>query len=461
MTAGNGGRNLAALTVLLVLLVSCGDTSLLNPADTEMHSLEVKSISEGQTLQSNSPVEIRIDSPELDDPPTRLDVNLFDSSGELVADQSIEDPQIDRDLQIDLPPLSTGRYRIEFMLYGNGTVLVDRELSFFYTTDEYTIQGIESFPPVITPGSTVLLRAQLGLPADAAPYIRWKQGASTLAEGPLIEGLGSIYWTAPGEDGVYTISVEIFPVAPGSGERFDFTSSIFMKTELYTSSADGAPSTDLSPDESYFSLFHFNGNLEDSAPAPDGSSLPAGEEIGNLLPAVHENILGFRFTAGSGFSVPRMVLPFSYGTLQPFTLSMGISWTSPTPGASIVHIADDQGSFSLQVTTGDGLAPEATMTAGGKTFVLPSEMPEIQLRRRYLLSLSLVPDVEAGALDARWFLDDQPHGFLHLTTGDLTRAGAAGRTVVGGAKGFDGILDELGVYHTDGSGQPSANPAYF
>ena len=144
-----------------LVITSCGDVSILNPADTESHTLEVISVSQGGTLNLGEPLVFSVSSPFDEEVPTRLDIKLVGGDGSVVASQSMDDPETDSDITVEFPDLGTGHYRIEFTLYGEDSVLLEKDLTFFYTTGSYFIHGIESFPPVNPPGSNVLLKVLL------------------------------------------------------------------------------------------------------------------------------------------------------------------------------------------------------------------------------------------------------------------------------------------------------------
>ncbi len=444
-----------------LVMTSCGDVSILNPADTESHTLEVKSVSQGGTLNLGEPLVISVSSPSEEEVPTHLDIKLVGEDGSVVASQSVDDPEIDSDITIEFPGLETGRYKIEFTLYGEESVLLEKELTFFYTTGSYFIHGIESFPPVNPPGSNVLLKVLLEVPEGSDPYIRWKQAENLLDSGLLSEGIANIFWQSPKDDGVYSITVELFPVPPQAGTDFFFQSSNIMKTELYISSSEDQQSSDSTPRESYYSLFHLQGNLADSGSGFSENELLDATEIGHLEPAVHENILGYRFSANSGFSVPRFVLPVEYEALKPFTLSLGISVDALSEGARIISMQSEGGTFAMDLYFGEDLKLAAAVTIDSQSFVSPSGFPQLQIEKRYVLSLSIQPDSESRSFTAKWYLDGIASGSSAFDGVALTGLPNGGVTVIGGEGGFSGILDEISVYFRDSDGNPSVDPSLF
>ncbi len=452
---------LLALLFGALVITSCGDVSILNPADTESHTLEVKSVSQGGTLNLGEPLVFSVSSPFEEEVPTHLDIKLVGEDGSVVASQSMDDPEIDSDITVEFPDLGTGHYRIQFTLYGEDSVLLEKDLTFFYTTGSYFIHGIESFPPVNPPGSNVLLKVLLDVPEASDPYIRWKQAENLLDSGLLSEGIANIYWQSPKDDGVYSISVELFPVPPLTGTDFSFQSSNIMKTELYISSSEDQQSNDFTPRESYYSLFHLQGSLADSGSGFTENEILDATEIGHLEPAVHENILGYRFSASSGFSVPRFVLPVEYEALKPFTLSLGISVDNLDGGARIITMETEGGTLTMDLHIGEDLIPAAAVTVGSQSFVSSSGFPELQIEKRFVLSLSIQPESESQSFTAKWYLDGTAYGSTTFNGVALTGLPNGGVTVIGGDGGFSGILDEIGVYYRDSDGKTSVDPSLF
>ncbi|HUV07424.1 MAG TPA: hypothetical protein VMX75_06825 [Spirochaetia bacterium] len=449
---------LLILTCLLALAVSCGDTALLNPADSETHSVEVKSISEGGILAPDESLSFIISMPEDEENPSRLDINLYAADGSVYAQQSIENPKVGENLQVFFPNIQEGRYRIGFVLYGKNTVLTEKQLTFFYTVGEYVIRGIESFPPVIIPSSKVLLKAILNIPEGADPYIRWKQGQKILARGLLSEGLGHFYWSVPKEDGVYSLSVEIFPFAPLTGQDFSFVSTSSMATELYISSSQDVVEYDFTPKESYFSLFHLNGDLMDSGSGFSKSGVNDAQQIGSPEPAAHEDVLGFRILSGSGFRVPRLILPVEYGALKPFSVSFGLSFDTLTAGSRLLRSSSEEGSLEFEMSLNADLSPTGILKTATHDYLFPSGITPLEPNKRYILSLSMTPDSEKSSLDVRWFLDGLPYAAYQFTDVILTDIPAKGESTIGGDGGFSGILDEIGIYYRDAKGNPSVDP---
>ncbi len=457
------------LLILLSLIISCSGY-FFGPGDEELYSLEILSLSNGSTLQKGEPVFFSINTPENNEPPSHLDINLYSSDGEKIAGLSMDNDEIAADepnLKLENLNLETGLYEIEFILYGPDTVLVERRLLFFYIEGVYAIQGVEASLPVIFPGAKVLLIANVEAPENSDPYIRWKQNQVVLANGSLKDGLDRIYWSAPEEEGIYSLTVELFPVLPPSDTDYDFISSTLMDMELYVSSS-AKSDNDLAPQESYFSLLHLNGTLADTGmfiPNNEKGRIDA-EEQGILEPVAREGNLGYRIANSSGFLIPRFILPVEDGRLQPFSLSLGLILESLNENARLIRIVSEvsgENDFSLELYLDEEngeFAPAALMNLHSLEIQIPSGISHLDTGKRYLLTLSLVPAVDAQSFELVWHLDGIEYKRLPFDI-PLDGFSTDGTTRIGGEGGFNGILDELGVYYRNSEGEPSSDTNLF
>jgi len=452
-----------AWLLLLVLVVSCGTESFFS-ADEKLYSIEVTSITEGQTLAKDDWISFDVSAGEEEVAPSLLLINLYGADTEPIAELTVPKEEIEQEehrLDFDNLELATGYYEIEFILYGGESVLTEKRIPFFYAADRYGIWGVEASLPVIYPAAKVLLKANLALPEDADPYIRWIQDKAVLASGTLAEGLDQIYWLAPEEEGVYSLTVELFPVPPPEEMEFRLNSSIYMDTELYVSS-NVKSENDLMPRDSYYSLLHMNGTLADiGACAGDSEKgLADAQEIGLLEPVAREGNLGFLITNSAGFLIPRFILPLEDGYLAPFSLSMGITLESLDAGLRFLRAASGEQAFALTLFLNEDLAPAALLAAGLEELLIPSGMAPLSTDVRYLFTVSLRPQAEEGFYELIWYVDGREKNRLVFEL-PMDPLPAAGETRVGGSGGFNGFLDELAVYYRDGDDRPTADRSIF
>ena len=231
-------RQLSIYILLIsILLGSCSDMSMFTPSVKESVGVRVLSIAEGDFLGKGDSIDFIIQTEDQSSTPELLEIELLAQSGLSVWNTSISSPLTDEELELVLPDLETGKYTILFTVHGEETVVEEKQLEFFYTAGTYDILGVSSYPPTIMAGHETVIQADLLFPPGANPYIRWSRDDTILAKGSLSEGLQSITWMAPEEEGVYSIRVELFPVPPPTGTDFSFSSSLALTAQLYVSMA--------------------------------------------------------------------------------------------------------------------------------------------------------------------------------------------------------------------------------
>ena len=75
--------------------------------------------------------------------------------------------------------------------------------------------------------------------------------------------------------------------------------------------------------------------------------------------------------------------------------------------------------------------------------------------------MMIQPDPESRSFAMKWYLDSTAHGSTEFSGAALTGLPSGGLTVIGGEGGFNGILDEIGVYFRDSDGKTSVDPSLF
>ena len=442
--------------------------------------IEINSLLDGQVIPAGSPVTVHLSSRSaaaLTDLEMVVSVSssgtdpagaapggskAAGASKEATAweQQRFTSPAVNEDIVLALPDLPPGQYQMEVAVQSGGEQVARKVTTFFVVRDSWAIAGINSFPPVITTGATVLLRADLAVPGGVDPYLRWTRQGKVIARGPASSGTTEVLWTAPPEEGVYSIHLELFPAAPAGGIDFAFSSSIVQSTDLYVTAGARLGRGDLSPEGSYHTLLHLQGNLRDSGAATGKPSKAEPSAIGSPQVVQVADGFGYRFDGGSGVAIPWLALPVDDGSLAPFTITISLAPEGFDSEQSILALAAPEGALTVVLSLDpDSRAPTALLTpAGQPPLAIPWKGPELQKGVRSTVSLSVAP--RAGGIRAAWFLDgiqvsrlsaDVPIGVLK----------AGGTTVLAGEKGFVGVVDELGVYARDAEGRPSTDPDLF
>jgi hypothetical protein len=452
-------RYLAAFGLVLFsafTLLSCGGDGLTLFPRSEASDLSIVGPADGSVFTSAQPLALQVGSsdpaghPDLD-----VLVTLFSTTGASVWEQRLTSPALNEDFGLQLPDLPPGQYKLEIIVVQDGEEIERRTSTIFSVLERPRIAGIASFPPLITASSPVLLSAEIAAVAGSDPWLRWTWREKTIAQGNRSSGTAAVLWTAPAGDGVYTVTLELFPVAPPAGTKYAFRSSIAMSTDIYVSAAGAAARDELGPASSYLSLFHLQADLVDAAAkgqkrvaTPIGSPriVPVGDGF------------GYRLVDGAGFHVPWPVLPVDKdGNLAPFTLSVGIRPEQLTGADSIITAT--AGTLAFTLGLGTNASPELGIAVpDSPLLVVPSDAPSLEPGRRYLVSASVEPRQEG--LSVRWFLDGRQ---VSETTASLQvpQPGENGSAAVGGGSGFAAVIDELGVYCQDDAGRQATDPTLF
>ncbi len=449
----------SAIGLFIILLFACGNDSFLLPLSKEATDLEIRSLTDGQILFPGDGVPVEIaaaNNQKAKD--LELEAVVYSPAGEKVwSSERLSVPTLNEPLTpLQLPDLATGQYKLELTLFSSGDEVQKKTVTFFNSKARLRIAGIKSFPAVITTASPVLLRAELDAPADSDPYLRWSWKGKAIANGTAGKGYGEVLWTAPAEEGVYTITLEVFPAAPAAQDK-PLSSSLTMSTDIYVSAVKKAAPTELGPESSYFALYHFQANLKDSATTGAGADATL---IGTPHIVPTEDGFGYSLSAGDGILIPRLVLPAESGTPKPFTVNMVMRLESaPPPQSRLLSIRSGDGGFAFDISiSGDSLSPELTLsTKGSQDFRVPSNA-HMQKDQRHLLSISLIPR-EGGSFTVQWFLDGEQTNSVESPSPLATLS--PGKTVIGGENGFAGIIDEFGVFYRDENGAPSTDPGLF
>jgi hypothetical protein len=450
------------LGILLVLLASCGSDSLLMSLGKESSDLEIDSVADGEIVAAGAPLSLQLTAREpQEQKDLEIEVSLTSPAGQSVWKSGrIASPAVNEDLALQLPDLPDGQYQLEIVVFSHGEQIRKRISTFFIARESVIIAGIKSFPPVITTGATVLLKAELTAPAAANPYLRWSWKGRVFARGLLNAGTGEALWVAPSEEGVYSIRLELFPSAPPPGADFPFASSVSLSADLYVTAGMRPARGDLGPEQSYWSLLHLQGNLKEAGAAAKKAGRAEAAPIGTPQLVQVEDGFGYRLDGQSGIAIPWLVLPGDGGILKPFTVSIGLAPESFEAEQAILSVTESEGAFSLSIALDPATqSPRALITSGqGPRLEIPWQGPSLSKGRRYLVSLSVIP--QGKTLSAAWFLDGEQ---VSRVSAELTIAGLKpdGKAVIGGEKGFIGIVDEFGVFYRDDQGRPSPDPGLY
>jgi hypothetical protein len=451
----------ACVIALIALVVSCGDQSLFMSPKTDAADVQIISATDGQVFGSGKTLPLMISAQDAaKNRDLEVDVTVGSPAGDSVL-HSRTTASLNEQSPVTLPQgLGEGLYRLDLVLYSGGEAVQKKSVSFFVAREGWRVAGIRSFPPVITSGARVMLKAELETPDAANPYLRWTWKGKVIQSGMLSAGLGQILWDVPGEGGVYTVTLELFPGAPPAGSDFPFTSSLSLSTDIVVSGGPDVTSGRLGPPASFQTLLRLQASLADAGAGARKSGKLNASAVGSPEIVSLENTFGYRLDGSSGIVVPWCAIPSDAGSLKPFTISLGVTFDEISSARNIVSAATSDGGFSLVIAMNpDTLAPEARIRNGGAPpLVIPWGGPVLVSKQRVLLSLSIAP--QAAGLAAQWFLDGVQVSRM-TTPYTVAGLGLNGSVTIGGGQGFKGVVDEFGIYSQDAAGRPSTDPDLF
>ena len=444
-----------------VLLSSCSDVAMFTPSVKESVGVSILSLSEGDFLTGDDPIDFIIQTENQSTKPELLEITLVTVSErgveQSVWNTSISSPLTDEALELLLPDLETGQYTIVFSVLDEEGTKEEEKTSFFYIKGKYAIQGITSYPTTTTAGHETVLEADLLYPDQGNPYVRWSQDDIVLATGSVAEGLQKITWMAPQEEGVYSIRVELFPVPPSLGSDFSFSSSVELTAKLFVSTASGLTEDELVPEDSYYSLFHLNGTLRNSGLLGTESEEEEAEGIGQVRWNSENGIMGLDTGPGSGFRYPLNILPVLEEMLSPCTITFKLLSSGENAEQTLMLIDHNQG-FQFRIFFDTDGELTATITGRDALLYLPSGIVGLGPNQLHRIDLSLVPLDEQ--LQALWFLDGRQTA--SVSEGPLpVEVPREAQTTIAGDNGFSGTISELGVYYRDPFNRLSVDPGIY
>lgn len=470
-------RALIAVSATLLLLWSCGESSLLMGEVDEPARVEVRSVSAGAVVDGAAEIPIRVarDPVYTGDESTvdRLLVELLDHEGTVLAEQTYEAVDEAADLPpVALPGLEPGLYSLRTTYTDGEEVVSEQTVPFFVVEGTYRILGLTSYPASSYPQADGLLRVSLDAPVGADPLLVWWLDDEVIESGYLSETGRTVSVLSPEAQGVFPVRVEVYPVWPEGADFRSVPAPESYSSELYVSESPSLAATDFAPARSYFALYHLRGTLRDEGarvdwfPSRDFAATPVGQpEL-----AARNDVFGYALDGASGLRSDGAVWPVFDGELSPVSISFRLLADSLGGEATLLTIATRLGDLATIVVGEDGRVGLrlATVDAG-----VWSDTPVIRAGAVELVTVSVVPGSETGTVS--FFSDgylvsstDVPGLTLSALDSPRILEGADrwslldGTTTIGAAQdGFVGIVDEFGVYFRTADDEPGTNGALF
>jgi hypothetical protein len=362
--------------------------------------------------------------------------------------------------------LAVGFYKIVLTLHSATADLTTTSIPVFVVKDAsaYSIRSITSTPPAVSSGQPCFLSADILAPDGSNPYLRWSVGKTVIGEASLADGGDQISWTVPEKTGMYSVTLELFPVSASSS--FAFTSAVSQTVKVAVdqgASSVAASATELGPESSYYALFHFSKDLQDvgiRSRSATVSSVSSLKSIKPVLRSYPEGVgFGYEFTGSFGVDGGDFLLPIENGALAPFTVVIRAYFKQNTTSASLLTTSNDGFTFSIVADSAGGLA--ATLVSGDTSI---TSSAGTYLRGAHEAAITVLPSgtgsIKRETMDILWFVDGQ---LVHV---DREKAGFTGMTKgqasyrIGGIGAYQGILDELGIYTRNDAGISTSLPFF-
>ena len=449
---------MSALGILLLLWVGgCSKESFFGESAASEPEAKVLTIPDGTILSSSEiPLSLAVTTDvkkkELAEP-YALSASILSVDGTEVASVTLDrvNPQSGPLPALIPPQLPPGTYTLQLTLKKGSTQTYQNRVTFFVAEGPYELERISLFPPSVLPFSTAIVQVALRIPSPSDPWIRWTIQGKVVQEKLYSQGGAELRWTSPAKEGVYPVRVDLFPHPPKEGTTYSFASPTYLTSQLVVSSTVGLQDTDLKPESSHWSLFHFMGNLKDSGYRKNKAEYGRGhlKEIGSPQVLLKETVFGYYLDGKSGFVTEQFLLSFEgEPPLESFSLRFRLRPEAPVEDRTWFETKTKEGTFHLKIHTNKDKKIEAFLEVGNSRIVIPSR-GSIQEGRAQQLELSFTQ--EAKMLRAMWSLEgisEDPVGAFELPEGGLSTFGKEGISWIGigeEGSGFVGVLDEFGI----------------
>jgi len=332
---------LSVIFLFLFLLFACTQENnlLLNTGEEYF----ISSVDNGAFLTAGASIPVSFS--ETGSRSDRLLIILEDSAGDVIASVDTDSEEMKgAGLPVELPAdLTEGWYQLRFEIRGEELLLSESRVYFFIVDGDYSVDGLETYPPGITAGDTISARSTLTYPEGKDPWLRWSLNSEVLEEGLLSEKGSTCDFTVPEGEGVYSLKLEIFPVRPLS---YQISSGLTHSDLFVTYSGGSLSSWERQDNRTYSQYFSFESDFSDRM-NPDASPGIYGDPV----PVVRETFKGYAFASEDGLEFPYHTLPLTDdGTAGGFTVSLSF-WVESLPREglwSLFSLGDEESRFSLE-----------------------------------------------------------------------------------------------------------------
>lgn len=467
---------------MLGFSVSCSDGTYFLPDSARAEEVRLRTVDDGEFVISGDELSLEIElGDESDFDGATVSVRTAEGSEVAFFEWIRDDFGAERRVTIPTDDLDPGLYTLDISVESGGRELLREERRAFVVGREFHLDGLRTYPARVHPAAVGVFQTSARGPEEA--WLQWSVDGEIVAAGPIGDGLEELEWHAPDREGVYRVKVELFPVPPPSGDRFDFPSGLAEGADVYVSRSLSNAAEDSRDRESYYSLYRLKGDLRDDGVRIDFDSSRHfdGRPFGETVFRVEGDMFGYQLDGSSGFESDGLGVPFVDSSLAPFSLSLALLPFGEQSARTVYRTATADGSFEFRVETDNAGIPRAMLRRNGEEDTTSSAYPMLVPNEPSRISVSVSPGVEYTTV--LWFVDGQlasidqlDIGFPSSPLGDSPTSGARTRvvtepgdvsvrdgvTTVGAeTDGFSGLVGEVGVYFRDSQERLSTDDGLF
>jgi hypothetical protein len=431
------------LVFFTLFLVSCGNNSLLMSLSDSENAVTIRTtIDSGEILDPdlNESIGISFEYDESLVIPGKLEISFLDNLGLVIGEPKIiEGEALNEPLpSISLNSPSEAQYSVQFRVFDNDNVIIkEKTISFFYSRESLFIRALTPYPNVFAPGAQGLIFFD----SDGAEdnWVRWSIDNEIIEEGFLHQYKEGFIWKAPPLEGVYGLRMELFPEEPlyTKNGTFPFTSPVRSDIEIFVTSVSESDPMDLYPPDSYSTILHFKGLVIDEGTVSSNIST-----VGSPVIRRQDDKLGFYLNKGSGYSIDENILPVAGDILLPFSITFSYSLNETQEDSYFLNIFGNNGNLFSIKTDSSGILHSEIFQTGPNILDVSGIYPELYNE----ITLSVIP--HESTIDFLWYADgmlisSSSHEYI-LNVSDTNY-----KSIIAGGNGFEGLLDEFGVYIKD------------
>lgn len=423
----------AAILILSLFLLSCSPESPFLPVAGigDSVTLEV-SIPPGKILnpEVDGTIDIDFSYDELNVLPDSLEVAILDAAGSMIGEpEIIAGAELNGKLpSIDTSSLQEGYYSLRLRVFDkDGQLLKETVTPFFTSAVSIQIRGVDVYPPEFLPGSSGFLFPTIDAPESV--WLRWSLGDTVLSSGTLEMYRQGLIWKAPETEGVYTVKLEVFPVAPDT--TYNFPSPRYTNIQVFVTRKINAGRMDLRSGPNAEAVLNLDGTLKD-----EGIHEYTPYFAGSPVPGLYGGGFGYKLSREDGIVIDTDILPYAEGVLAPFSAVFGIVPSEPSPEMRIFTVKDDSGElFDVEIDS-DGFY-SASLRQGAGIIVSKAGIRFSDARE---IVVSVVPS--ENEVTFVWYADGKLSDSRNFKYEPVRESGPG----VSSLGGFTGFADYFGIY---------------